>query len=498
MSSDDILNFQNILFENKKKGNNKIEKLSENNNSFYLNKKANDSIEDLGNLIQKKSSGKLLLFNKKKELLVIQRNSDDPEYPMHYSLIDFIIDKQHNNISTLLEKASFKKKIKISYGHHNSPQNLVDEKLYILEFNTDIIYSDKRMNKVFWANEDKLNEIRNSMDYILTPLFQRLLLNYNPFYDSIHQIDKYLNFGDLEYYDTSDENKFMLFKPYSYIKSLGGKKLRNMIIDMCTNWIPLTNNTIIIIKEIIDTIHSCTLAIDDIEDGSELRRKCKCAHLIYGEPLTINASYMKIFSLLNNIDNSKVIKHVMSSLYDLHEGQGADIYWTTNKYCPTINQYLKMVEKKTGSLLFLIYKLFFELNSEKEEIFKEKKESIILFFRTFSKFYQIRDDYINLTSFNYWQEKGLCSDIDEGKFTYPIILAMSDINCYDELYEIITSNERYDQKNKLRALDLIQTSGALSRTRSELDEIKEELILIGTKISNDSHQILDLLKILDY
>jgi len=150
MNIDDMLNIQNMLYENKRKNIKQIEKpikMTGTNNGFYVNKDNNDSIEDLGNLMQPKTQGKLLLFNRNKELLVTQRSENDPEYPMHYSLIDFIMDKDNNNISVLLDKATTRRRVKITYCHHNNPQDIVEEKLYIVEFENDILYSDKKNGK---------------------------------------------------------------------------------------------------------------------------------------------------------------------------------------------------------------------------------------------------------------------------------------------------------------------------------------------------------------
>ena len=459
--------------------------------NILLNKDDYKSIQDLSNIIDTKSKGKLLLFNKKNELLVTQRNHDDKEYPMHYSLIDFIIDKDNNILSTLIDKATSRQKIKISYYHHNNPEEIINDVLYIIKFESDIIYNDKKMNKVFWASEYDLDNFRNNIDYILTPLFKKLLSNYIPFYDKLYNISYDINLGDLEYYNTEESNLYMLYKPYSYMKSTGGKELRSKLIDMCSLWIPIKNSDKKELKKIIEDIHCCTLIIDDIEDGSEVRRKCKCSHILYGESLTINAAYMKIFDILNKIDKnfSKNINNinniVVQKLKELHEGQGADIYWSTNKYCPSINEYLSMINKKSGALFNIIPILCHNLVLEEANFDEDKIERINLFFRLLTDFFQIRDDYINLTSFNYWQEKGLCTDIEEGKFTYPIILAMTNLEYHDEIYEIMTSNERYEEKTKLNALEIIQRSGALKETRLKLDELKIEILTLSKDIEDN-------------
>lgn len=464
----------------------------DNSNGFSLCKTTSfGSVEDLGTLLEGKNYGKLLLFNSKNELLVVQRTEEDSEYPMHYSMIDFIADKDNNTLSQIIDQADKRKKIKISYCHHNNPEDTTDDKLYIIKFNTDIVYHDKKMKQSLWANSDKLNEFRYSHDYILTPLFKKIIMTYESLYEELSQVRGILNLGDLEYYDTSLEKQYMLYLPYSYMQSCGGKKFRSTLLDLCSTWFSIDTPVLNSLKNIIETIHCCTLIIDDIEDSSQTRRKCKCAHLIYGEPLTLNSAYLKIFTLLNeldqyfdkNLDETRSI--ILKSLKHLHLGQGADIYWMTKKYCPSIDQYLNMIDEKTGALIVLLLELSLLHSNIEEKDRKDLQKKITDFFKQFGRFFQIRDDYINLTSFSYWQEKGLCTDIEEGKFTYPIILSMTELGDHDVLYEIITSPDRYQQDKKLQALDIMQRSGSLLKTRKELDSLKEELISLSKEISDN-------------
>jgi geranylgeranyl pyrophosphate synthase len=114
---------------------------------------------------------------------------------------------------------------------------------------------------------------------------------------------------------------------------------------------------------------SCRL--DDIEDGSDLRRGHPAAHGVFGVPQTINAaSYAiveavrKAHELSSTISGSteiafggfpsrtiprlnKSLTCVWASeqLRDLHIGQSYDLYWTRHAACPTEEEYLEMVSK---------------------------------------------------------------------------------------------------------------------------------------------------------
>jgi geranylgeranyl diphosphate synthase type 3 len=62
------------------------------------------------------------------------------------------------------------------------------------------------------------------------------------------------------------------------------------MISAFNHWFKVSDEKLNIIDEIIDMLHNASLLIDDIEDGSDLRRSSPAAHIIYGIPLTINAA----------------------------------------------------------------------------------------------------------------------------------------------------------------------------------------------------------------
>ena len=71
-----------------------------------------------------------------------------------------------------------------------------------------------------------------------------------------------------------------LLEPYNYLKQIPGKDVRGHLIDCFQLWLEIPEDKMIRIKDIIDALHTSSLLIDDIEDGSLMRRGVPVAHKI--------------------------------------------------------------------------------------------------------------------------------------------------------------------------------------------------------------------------
>lgn len=102
-------------------------------------------------------------------------------------------------------------------------------------------------------------------------------------------------------------------------------------------------------------------------------------------------------------------------MISLHEGQGAEIYFRDIDHRPpTIEEYYKICLQKTGGLFNLSIRLL--IKSGKHPIDFDTENLIISLAEQLGKFYQIRDDYLNIF-------EGEAEDLLEGKFTLPTIFA---------------------------------------------------------------------------
>jgi geranylgeranyl diphosphate synthase type 3 len=106
---------------------------------------------------------------------------------------------------------------------------------------------------------------------------------------------------------------------------------------------------------------------------------------------------------------------VTAELLNLHRGQGLDLLWRDSLRCPSEEEYIAMVNDKTGGLLRVAVKLMMACASHNVNVDYVPLVNLI------GVYFQIRDDYMNLQNNEYGANKGFAEDLSEGKFSFPIV-----------------------------------------------------------------------------
>lgn len=273
----------------------------------------------------------------------------------------------------------------------------------------------------------------------------------------------------------------LLVQPVKYYTELTGKNIRKSICNILGLYLGVEKKDVDNIDKIINVVHNASLVIDDIQDNSLLRRNKECAHIKYGIPLTINAGYLTTFKILNELNKNKELeessKHkIVENIYYTHIGQGMDIYYTQNKIVPTMEDYDKMMEYKTGMLFITIIDLLME--KTKNIIVKKNYENLCKCVSNFSLFFQIRDDYINLADASYWKERGFCQDFDEEKISYLITYCTNNkLNNY-ELINTLLKKQNKTREEKIKILFLMKNNGLFDIIYNKLVDLKNEVLQV--------------------
>lgn len=186
------------------------------------------------------------------------------------------------------------------------------------------------------------------------------------------------------------------------------------------------------------------------------------AHSIFGIPQTINSANLAYFVAqqeLEKLTNPSAFTIYTEELINLHRGQGMELHWRDSLYCPTEEEYTEMIQNKTGGLFRLAIRLM-QAESTSTQDFVPLVETLGMLF-------QIRDDYQNLQSDVYSQNKGYCEDISEGKFSYPIIHSIRARPGDRRLISILKQHSE-DIMVKQYAVDYMESTGSFAYCRDKI------------------------------
>ncbi|KZT72460.1 terpenoid synthase [Daedalea quercina L-15889] len=237
----------------------------------------------------------------------------------------------------------------------------------------------------------------------------------------------------------SERNEMALLEPFTHIGSVQGKDIRGLMLAAFNTWLQVPADKLCTITKVVGMLHTASLLIDDIEDDAQLRRGIPASHKIYGIPQTINSAnyvyflaYQELFSLRSGVgvpaphgQSDRLIPFIeldritaIAELLALHRGQGLELLWRDSLQCPTEEEYVSMVNQKTGGLFRVAVKLMMACSTKNTDV------DYVPLVELFGVFYQIRDDYMNLQSSTYADNKGFAEDLTEGKFSFPVVHAV--------------------------------------------------------------------------
>ncbi len=280
-----------------------------------------------------------------------------------------------------------------------------------------------------------------------------------------------------------------LYKPIDYIMSLGGKRMRPILVLMSCNLFGGEISEAMEAALSVEMFHNFTLIHDDIMDRADLRRGKVTVHkkwdlntgILSGDALMIQSNQRleyyegETFKALISLYNKTAL--------EVCEGQQYDIDFESMVKV-ALDEYIKMISYKTAVLVGASMKM----GAIIAEASSEDQKKIYNFGLNLGIAFQLQDDYLDTFGSEDFGKK-IGGDIVESKKTFLYIkaLELADSNDKSKLLDLYSSVHEEGKKiTDVKALftkygvpELLQTS--IERfTLKALKEI-DSLSLDGTK-----------------
>ena len=146
-----------------------------------------------------------------------------------------------------------------------------------------------------------------------------------------------------------------------------------------------------------------------------------------------------------------------------------DLFWRDTLTCPTEDEYLEMVGNKTGGLFRLAIKLMQAESSTGKDC--------VSLVNVMGLIFQICDDYLNLSNTAYTENKGLCEDLTEGKFSFPIIHSIRSQPGNHQLLSIL-KQKTTDEEVKRYAVQYMKSTGSFDHCRVVVRELRDQALAL--------------------
>ncbi|MEM2233650.1 MAG: polyprenyl synthetase family protein [Nitrososphaerota archaeon] len=262
--------------------------------------------------------------------------------------------------------------------------------------------------------------------------------------------------------------------------SRGGKRWRPVMTMMVYEALGGSAEEVADLAAVTELVHNGTLAVDDVEDRSELRRGKPCVHILYGEDVAINMGnalyYLPLLAAIRRGSVperliGRVLTVYLEEMTNLSLGQSLDIAWHRSLSEQVDEErYMTMCKLKTGSLVRMGIRFACALR----EVDSEVERRLVGFGDAISVAFQIQDDVLNLVGSEEEYGKEIGGDIKEGKRTLMVVHALRTLpgEKSRRLLEILRM-QTSDRELIREAIRLIAEAGSIEYSKRVARELVE-------------------------
>ncbi|MCR5131424.1 MAG: polyprenyl synthetase family protein [Prevotella sp.] len=266
-----------------------------------------------------------------------------------------------------------------------------------------------------------------------------------------------------------DRKPMSLYEPIRYVLSLGGKRIRPVLMLLAYNMFRSNPESILSSACALETYHNYTLLHDDLMDNADLRRGKPTVHrrwdantaILSGDSMLVLA-YERIAQCRQD-KLPEVLALFTETALQIGEGQQYDMDFE-QRTDVSEEEYIEMIRLKTSVLLACATKMGALL----ADASPEDADRLYRFGEQMGLAFQLQDDYLDVYGDTRVFGKAIGGDITSNKKTYMLINAMNLANESQrkELMDWITATE-FDREEKIKAVTRLYNEIGIDKLAQE-------------------------------
>ena len=262
-----------------------------------------------------------------------------------------------------------------------------------------------------------------------------------------------------------DRRPASLYEPIRYVLSIGGKRIRPVLMLLSYNLFKEDPETILMPACALETYHNYTLLHDDLMDNADLRRGHETVHkkwnantaILSGDSMLVLA-YQRMQQCSSD-KMAEVLALFTETALEIGEGQESDMAFE-HRDDVSEEEYIEMIRLKTSVLLACALKIGAILAGAS----KEDADNLYRFGEQIGLAFQLQDDFLDVYGDTRVFGKAIGGDITSNKKTFMLINALNHAN--DEQrrqLESWISTTKFDRDEKVAAVTRLYNEIGIDR-----------------------------------
>lgn len=280
-----------------------------------------------------------------------------------------------------------------------------------------------------------------------------------------------------------------LYAPIQYILSIGGKRIRPLLMLMSYNLYKDDVDSILNNALALETYHNFTLLHDDLMDKSDMRRGNLTVHKKWNENTAIlsgDTMLIMAYQLFNQgIKNNEAWGAFIDATLGVCEGQQYDIDFETRNDVSEA-EYMEMIRLKTSLLLGYALKIGAILGGADPE----DQEHLYAFGEKMGLAFQLQDDWLDVYGDPKKFQKKLGGDIVDNKKTFMLINAylMADDAQKAELDKWMAASDSQEAEKIAAVTHIYNIVGIGQLVQKKIEELFSQALACLDKVKVESHK----------